>query len=148
VRLGRPRGRLHLRIRRLRPAVADVVPDRAAEQHRLLQGHPHVAAQARLVYVAHVHPVQGDPPGGDVVEAGNQVQQAGLPGAGRAEHGHGLPRLDDEADALQHRVGPGAAVAEADVLERHPPAGGELGQRVRPLGQVRRARQHLLDPLG
>jgi hypothetical protein len=75
-------------------AVGDVVGDRPAEQPGVLQDHAHVLAQFLAGHGGDVDPVQGDPPGGHVVEAHQQVDQSGLAGPGGPDDGHGLSGLD------------------------------------------------------
>ena len=64
------RGREHLRVGGVRPAVGDVGPDRVGEQERLLEHHAHGAAQRGQRHLADVDP--GDPDGTlvHVVETG------------------------------------------------------------------------------
>ena len=76
-----------------------------------------LTAQRVLVQVAHVDAVDGDAPAGHVVEARDQVDQARLARAGRAQDGHRLARLGHEVDGLEHRVLVVAVVAEAHLLE-------------------------------
>ncbi|CAM5667747.1 hypothetical protein STENM223S_11165 [Streptomyces tendae] len=51
---------------------AQVVRDRRVEEVRLLRDDAHRAGQGVEVEVAHVHPVQGDPPARDVVQPGTR----------------------------------------------------------------------------
>ena len=82
-------------------AEPDVVRDRAGEQERVLQHDAEAPAQRVQVLLAHVHAVHQDLPALDVVEAHHQRGDGGLAGAGVADDGGGLVRLDDEADAAQ-----------------------------------------------
>ena len=76
----------------IRAAEGDVVADRAAEQGRLLQHDADLRAQALERHVAHVVAVDQHAPGGDVVEARDQVDDRGLAAAGGAEQGDRLAR--------------------------------------------------------
>jgi hypothetical protein len=52
--------------------------------------HDDVPAQVALREIAQVDPVKGDRAGGGIVEAGDQLGDGGLTGAGGADQGHGL----------------------------------------------------------
>ena len=69
--------------------------------------------------VAEVGAVDRDPPVRRVVEAGEQLRDRRLPGAGVPDEGDGRPGGDVEVDPVQHLVA--AAVGEAHVLERDVP---------------------------
>src|SRR5690606_19464652 len=73
------------------------------------------AGQVVGVEVAHVDAVDGDAPGGGVVEARDQRAERRLAGARGPDHGGGGPGGDGQVDAAQHRCA--VAVGEADVLE-------------------------------
>jgi hypothetical protein len=61
--------------------------------------------------------VDQDLPSGDLVEAGEQVDDRALAGAGPTDERHRCTGLDQEADAVEHgRLG---IVAEVHVLELH-----------------------------
>src|SRR5699024_5682066 len=80
VHEGGPRGGDHLVVGRLQAAVADVLPDGAAEQHRVLQHHAHARTHRTPVQGSDVHAVQADLPGIDLVEPHDEVHEGGLPG--------------------------------------------------------------------
>src|SRR5699024_5838943 len=73
VHEGGLRGGDHLLVGRVQPAVADVLPDGAAEQHRVLEDYPHPRPHGAAVQGADVHAVQADPARVDLVEAHDQV---------------------------------------------------------------------------
>ena len=101
---------------RFRATEGDVVGDGAGEQERLLRHDAELAAQRRERDVAHVVAVDADRTRGDVVEAGDELGDGRLPGAGRADERHGLTGGDLDRDVVQHRnLG---LVGEADVVER------------------------------
>ena len=70
------------------------------------------------IEVAQVHAVEGQPPGGRVEEAWNQVDQGGLAPAGTSHQGHGLAGADDQVDAPEDIP---FAVIETDILEVEAP---------------------------
>ena len=90
------------RARGRRPAVGDVVGERAGEQERLLRA-PSRSARAALarVTVAHVVAVDEHAPVGDVVEARDEAGDGGLAGAGLADERHRLPGRHLEADVAE-----------------------------------------------
>ena len=78
---------------RVLAAVRDVLADRAVEQPRVLEDHPEGAPQVVAGHVARVDAVDRDPPGVDLVEAHQQVDERRLAGAGRADDGDRVARL-------------------------------------------------------
>ncbi|MNG39460.1 hypothetical protein D3C84_1275560 [compost metagenome] len=58
MRQNRPGGGLHLRVRRGRTSVTDIVANRAREDERILQHNADLGTQAFDRYVAHVDSVQ------------------------------------------------------------------------------------------
>ena len=100
VDVGRPGGRLDLLLTGVRFGVAQVGGDGVVEEERLLGYDPHRLLQRLQSGVQHVHPVDPHPPPVQVVEAGYQVADGGLAGAGRAHQGGQLPRLYAEAHVL------------------------------------------------
>ena len=68
------------------------------------------------VQIPDVHPIQPDAALGHLVEAGHQVDEGALAGAGGADEGHRLARLDIQVDVLQH-VAFRVPVFEGDVVE-------------------------------
>ena len=120
----RPCGFDHLLVGGRGRAEADVVGDRARKQERILGDQRHLRAQGALLDGPHVDAVDQHISVGDVVEAGDQVGDGGLAGAGLADQRHGLAGLDGEVDVLQHRlvglVGEGdAAQLDAAVDPAH-----------------------------
>ncbi len=115
VRLGRLGRGDDLLLRRVRPAVGDIGPDRVGEQEAVLHDQADRGAQRVAGHVGDVVPADADRAGLRVVEARQQHGQGGLAGAGRADHGDRLARLDAERKAAQHRLG--RHVAEPDVVE-------------------------------
>ena len=119
-------------------AVADVVPHRPGEEDRLLRDDGDPGEERLLRKAADIDPVDEDPPGGDVVETGDEVHQRRFSGARRPEEGHGLARLDGQVDPLQDVFGVRPVVVEGDVFKDEPPP-RRLGQgdRVRGVPHVR-----------
>ena len=102
--------------------VADVVHDGAAEQHRILQHHPHLAAQRPAVQRADVEAVQADLAAVDLVEAHDQVHQCRLAGAGGADDRDRLPGPGRQRQVGDQRLV--GAVGEGDVVELDASLGG------------------------
>ena len=71
-------------------------------------------------------PVEGDRAGGGVVEAGQQLEHRGLPGAGLADEGHGLARVHAQVDAAQRLAGGRGRIAEPHAAQRDDAA--DVGQ--------------------
>ena len=80
---------------------------------------PMVAVNEAEVGVADVEAVDADGPRAYVVEAGEQLADGGLPGAGRADQGHQLTRLGREGDVEEDLLGDGG------VQDRHRLQGGQ-----------------------
>ncbi len=142
----RPGGRLHLLIGGPLPAVGDVLPDGAAEQPRVLEDHPEQPAKAAAGHLPGVHPVDGDAPPVDLVEAQQQVDQRRLAGPVRPDDGHGLSRRHLQVEVLDER-GLGQ-VAEGDIVQRDVPLGGADDGRGARVGLLLRLVEYLEDPLG
>ncbi len=115
VDIRRP-GRLEdLPFGRIRPPVGDVLPDRAAEQPRVLKNHPHPAPQVVPRHRRDVDTVERDATGVDLVEPHHQVDERGLARARRAHDRDRLAGLGDQREVLdQRRL---LDVPERDVLE-------------------------------
>ena len=146
VHEGGPGGGEDLLLGGVRPAVGDVVPDGAAEEPGVLEHHADPAAQVVAAHRGDVHPVEGDPPGVQLVEAHDQVDQRGLAGAGRPDDGHRVPRLGDQRQVVDQRLV--RLVPEGDVLELDPPVRvGDPGRRGR-VGALLVGVEHREDPLG
>ena len=101
--------------RRARRAERDVLGDRAGEEEALLRDDAELAAQRRLRHLAQVEAVDRDPPVARVVEAGEQLRDRRLAGAGVADERDGRPGGHVEVEPC--RTSGAVAVAEADVLE-------------------------------
>src|SRR5262249_53509630 len=97
-------GRRHdLGVGRLRPAVADVVADRAVQQRGVLRDHGDLRAQALLRDRGDVLAVDQDTAAFEVEEAQQQIYHRRLAGAGTA----------DQADLFARPHGQGQAVDDA-----------------------------------
>ena len=148
VDMGRSRRRDDLLVGGTRSAVRNVVPDRPREQPGVLEDHPDPVAEVMTGHRGDIDPVKGDPATVELVEPHDEVDQRGLPRPGRADDRDGLPRLDDEVEVLDERLG--LVIRERDVLEAHLAAVPGIacvrdrrdGVR-RLLGRV----EHLEDPL-
>ena len=75
---------------------------RAGEEERILQHHGEMLAQRGQIVLAQIDAVEQNLPGGHVVEAHHQAGQRGFAGAGVADDGHRLARLDGEGNVLQN----------------------------------------------
>ncbi len=115
VRLGSPCGGLDLLEGGVRPAVSDVRPHRVGEEEALLEDDADLATQRRERHVADIVPVHSHGAGDRVIETGHHVRQSRLPTTARADEGHGLARLDLQADSAQHRWP--VVVGEPNVVE-------------------------------
>ena len=113
------RGRHHLRVRRVRTAVADVFHDRIGEQEHVLLHDADLVSQGFLGQRAHVAAIHGHGAAGDVVEAGDQLAQRRLAAAGSAHEGDLLTRQDLQIHMLEHErpMTLRLAVLERNVLE-------------------------------
>ena len=76
-------GAPHLPLARLRPAVADVVANRAMQQRSVLRDHGDLGPQAFLRDRGDVLTVDQDPARFEVVKAQQQVDEGRFSGAGR-----------------------------------------------------------------
>ena len=130
VRLRRLRRRVYLLIRGVGAAISDVVAHRAAEQHRLLERDAHLRAQVGHRPIAHIHAIHQHAAPGNIVEARNQVDEAGFSRARCAQNGNGFSGFGDQIHIGEGRVGAAVIVAEANILEDHTPGGrGRLLRR-------------------
>ena len=96
--------RLDLGVGRLRPAVADVLADRAVQQRGVLRHHRDLRAQAFLRDRGDVLAVDQDAAALDVEEAQQQVDRGRLAGAGAADQPDLLARLHGEREAVEHSI--------------------------------------------
>jgi hypothetical protein len=125
-------GGAHLVVAGPRAAERDVGAHRVGEQEAVLEDDAQRAAQRHRVQVPDVAAADPHRARGDVVEARQQAHHRRLARPGRADEREGLPRLDPQRDAGQHRSV--ARVAERDVVQL---------DRQRPVGQLAGARHHL-----
>ena len=105
-RTDRRAGGDELGVARGRPGEAQVVGDRPAEEVALLGHDPELRAQRALSDRAQVVPVDAHDAGVGVVEAGDQLGERALAGAGRADEGHGLAGGDPEAHVVRSPAAP------------------------------------------
>ena len=129
-RMGAGGGVAHFRIARARPAIADVVADRAVQQRGVLGHHGDMGAQALLRHPGDVLAVDQDAARLDLVEAQQQVDQGRFAGARVADEADALARRDGEVDAMQH------ARARCRSRSAHPRS---APRRARPGGSPRPA---------
>jgi len=145
VGVGVDRGGDHLFARGVRAAEQQVAVDGVVEEHRVLGDDGDVAAQVGEAHRAHVVAVDGDPAGGGLVEAGNEVGEGGLAGAAGADEGAdragGNRGGEAVQDGLAGLVGEGHAL-EGDVTVE--PADGDGRGRV---GDGERLVEHDLKPV-
>ena len=125
----RARRLVHLRVARLRPAVANVVKDRVVEEHRVLGDDADRRAQARLLHLAQVGAIDEDRARSDVVKAIQEARDGRLAGARMAHHRDAMAGGDGEAHVEEDLPRP--LVTKVDVAEFH---------RRRPRRQLGRAR--------
>ena len=109
------RGLESLPDRRLRPAVGEVFPDRAAEEKRILEDDAEPFPKLLRREVADVDAVDLDLPFLHVVKPAKQVYERRLAGARAAHDADHLPRRHIKRHIPQHRLV--AVVAEGDVVE-------------------------------
>src|SRR6476661_1643310 len=95
----------------------DIVADGAGEQKYVLQHHANLAAQLAQVVLAQVAAIHADAALLNVVEAAQQVDDAGFAGPGGAHEGYSLAGLHVEADIFEHPLG--LVVGEPHVFELH-----------------------------
>src|SRR5207245_1657796 len=104
-------GAAHFPLARLRPAVADIVADRAVQQRGVLRDHRDLGAQALLRHRRNVLPVDEDPAPFEVVKAQQQVDEGRFAGARGPDQADTLAGHDGEVDAVQDASG--GAISEA-----------------------------------
>ena len=141
VGVRRPRRRDRLLQRRLGQPVADVLQDRAVEQVRVLEHHPHLPPVVAGLQQPHVHAVDADRAARDVVEPRDQVRDRRLAAPRRAHQADQLTRRDIEAHTAQHLAD--AVIGERHVLERHPARQRLEPHRLRRILNLRLGVQHL-----
>src|SRR5262249_49009832 len=98
---------------------ADVVPDAAREEERVLGHEADRAPQDRERNLTHIPPVDGDAPGAHVEQPGYQIRERRLPRAGASDDGERRPRRHGERHLRDDPVPvPRGIVREVDVVER------------------------------
>ncbi len=117
-----------LLIGRVRPAVQQVVADRAMQERGILGDHADLLAQAFLRDVGNVLVVDQDAAAFQVVQAQQYVDQGRLAGTGRTHQADLLARLHHQVEACDHAAL--LAVVEVDALEVHATAGHLQRHRV------------------
>ena len=137
----------HLSVGGVRVAPAQVVFDRAGEQHVFLQHDGDIVAQRFQVVPAHVHAAYLDAAFGHVVQAGDQLHQRGLGGTRAAQNADQLAGLDVQVHICQcHALG-ALGIFEADIIKVNG-AVLHFGDGVFGAGQAAFLRQNLHDTLG
>ena len=139
--------------RGLQTAVGHVVAHRVVEQDGLLGDHADLGPQRVEGDVPDVDAVDGDGPGGDVVEAGQEVEQGGFAGAARPHQGDDFAPGHVEVDVLQDGaavlIGKGDLVIDDVLLDRRqvhgPQAVLDLRVPVHEAEDPHRGGQALLD---
>ena len=131
----------------VRVAVADVVPHRAGEEHRVLRHEGDLAAQRIEGETPGIHPGHRHGTLRGVVEALDQIEERTLAGAGRADQGDGLPWVQVEFD-----VGEYGHVRTGRIAEGHAAEGDRAGslerQRAGGFGEGGRGVQQFHEPFG
>ncbi|KFI56632.1 HAD-superfamily hydrolase [Bifidobacterium callitrichos DSM 23973] len=115
IRIGEARRGPHLLIGGVETPEADVVHDRTGEQVRVLQHHAQRPAQIALAHIADIDAVIGDRTGIDVVEAGDEVGDRRLAGAGGSDERDLLPGLGEHRHVVKHFLA--LHIAEVHVIE-------------------------------
>jgi len=146
VRVGEDGGLNHLLVRRVQPAIADVLHHRVGEEKVVLEHHAQLTPEAVLAHGADVVPVDANRAGVDVVEAGEQVDHGGLAGARRPHERHRLTRAGVEADVGQD--GHVGRVGKGHVLKHDVPLDSTQIHRVGGVLEVRYLVNGLEHPLG
>src|SRR5205814_6330708 len=95
------RGGFDLRLGGAVAAVADVVPDRVVEQHRVLRDDADRGAKAPLADGRYFLPIDQDPPRRWVVKAVEQAGDGRLARARRADDGAARSRRNVDVQALK-----------------------------------------------
>src|SRR6267378_8562252 len=102
VRVRRARGHAYLLERHVPQTVGDVRKHAVVEQHRLLRHDAHQPPQRRTRVVRQRDAIEQDCAARRLVEARQQVDERGLPGAGRTDDRDHLSPLHFEIDVTQH----------------------------------------------
>ena len=96
-------------------AVSDVVADRTGEEPAVLEHHAERAPDSVARQLARIGPIEADGTTVDVVEAHEEIDDRGLPCAGRPDDRDSLARSHVEREVLDER--PIRQVAEGDAVE-------------------------------
>ena len=113
---GGHRGGPHLRVGGVRAAQGNIVPDRHAQQLRVLEHKPNVSVQLPGGNVPQINAPERDRPGIRVVEAGQQGGEGRLSRPGRPHQGsHGAFRKGERH--VPQRLG--VVVGEGHLVEHH-----------------------------
>ena len=83
--------------------VGNVVPDGGVKEKNILLDNAHIAAQGFQGELPDVHAVDGHPAVGNIIKAGQQVDDSAFAAARRAQDGGYLPRFGGNVDAFQGR---------------------------------------------
>ena len=115
VGMGRFGGGDDLVVRCFRAAEGDDLPDRTGRQPGILQDHADVPAEGFPADAARFSPVQADCSAVDIVKAHQQVDERGLPAAGRTDDRHAFPGLHVQVQVRDQRAG--GIVGETYMLQ-------------------------------
>ncbi len=118
--LGNPQRLPEVLVAGVRGAEPQVLGDRPTEEEGLLRDEPDQLPQVAAAPPTDIRPIDADAAAGHVVQAGDEVHQGGLAGAGGSDDCGGAPGLGRERDVVQHR-GRRARVSESDVFELDQP---------------------------
>ena len=128
---GQMGGGLHLLIRCVQTAVADVIGHGAGKEVGILEHHAQRPAKGILLDVPHVDAVVGNGAALDLVEAVDEAGDGGLACAGGADKGDLLPRLCKEGHIVED--GLALIVAKDHMVETDvAPEGGQFPVRLFP----------------
>src|SRR5262249_43073943 len=119
--IGRSDCRPYLRIRRIRPAIADVLHDGAVEQGYILRNHGDGGPQALLGHPCDVLASEQNAPALDVVETLQQNKKQGFATTRLPDQTRALTTLDAQTEIPEYPASIG--IAEVDVLELYGRAG-------------------------
>ncbi len=134
-----------LRLRRVWPAIAQVLQHGPGEQIDVLLHHPHMPAQGVQGKVPHIDPVHQDRPLRRLVKPRDQRAERALPHPRGAHQGHELPWPDVQRQVAQH-MRPVVVIAEPHIAEAHRAPGLRQLHRPRPVLDIRRRLQDLHHP--
>src|SRR6267142_2711675 len=137
MRVGKTRGLLDRRHAGARPAVGDVLGQRAVKQDRILLHDRDLAAQRMLRRLSDILTVDQDSSAADVVKPLHQLDEGGLAGAGAADQPDAFAGADVHRQPVIQRDAM-AAVEECHVLEHDASAVDADRQRVSGVGNADR----------